>query len=139
MQVEQTLLWCCRHAIQSSVKQLTWQGAGAEAKSILPTAQYTRAADLLTAAVDYADRSEPVGYVCKQCKVGSPPCSFHELRSLPDVCLHCTQGRCNGLRQKDCNLGVTIAVCGLIRLGIVGTAIPRLAGDPDFYLGYKWT
>ena len=58
----------------AAVEQLTWQGKDGEsqAKSILPAAQWVRAALLLEAAVDSADDEQSAGYTCKECKVTPP-------------------------------------------------------------------
>ena len=60
----------CRLAMTAAVKQLLRQGMddGVE-KSILPAAQWVRAAHLLKAAVDSVDDEQPTGYTCKESKV----------------------------------------------------------------------
>ena len=62
---------CCRLAINKSVKQLTGDGgeSGVEPMSILPTAQWTRAADLLRHAVEVTEEEQPSAYICVECQV----------------------------------------------------------------------
>ena len=62
---------CCRLAINKSVKQLTGDGgeSGGEAMSILPTAQWTRAADLLRHAVEVTEEEQSSAYICMECQV----------------------------------------------------------------------
>ena len=56
----------CRLAISAAVKQLIQPGKDDEmAKSVLPAAQWVRAAQLLKAAVESVDDERPTGYTCK--------------------------------------------------------------------------
>ena len=63
----------CRLAINKSVKQLTGDSgeSGAEPMSILPTAQWTRAADLLRHAVEITEEEQSSTYICIECQVGA--------------------------------------------------------------------
>jgi len=79
MHAEKSPHWHYRSAIDAGVKALTWQGkaGGAEAKSILPTAQWVRATHLLKAAIEHEDKETPSGFVCRQCKVPAPHADYH--------------------------------------------------------------
>ena len=80
-----TPLSCCRLAINRSVKQLTGDGgeSSADPMSILPTAQWTRAADLLRHAVETTEEELPSAYICMECQVGAVPSVASQVVFLP--------------------------------------------------------
>ena len=109
----ETSLSCCRLAINRSVRQLTGDGGeiGAEPMSILPTAQWTRAADLLTHTVETTEKESPSAYTCMECQVGAVSFLAHsQIVCLPssayDSCIGSftrLAGTSPGLRQCHCD------------------------------------
>ena len=81
----ETPLSCCRLAINRSVKQLAGDGGedGAEPLSILPTAQWMRAADLLMHAVETTEKELPSAYICMECQVGAVSFPASHIFNLP--------------------------------------------------------
>ncbi|CAK0736587.1 hypothetical protein CVIRNUC_000770 [Coccomyxa viridis] len=63
-----------RLAINKSVKQLTGDSgeSGAQPMSILPTAQWTRAADLIRHAVEITEEEQSSTYICMDCQAKVP-------------------------------------------------------------------